>query len=1375
MFVRIYIVVFASVLCLLGFSSIADTPPPSRITHLDDHADQRIAFLGGTLISRMEHHGYLETLLTAAWAKESVTFRNLGWPGDDVLGTARGEFGSRRNTRSWQPPTEEEGVAFQILMDHINDADPTTIFVGYGNETAFYDSEEAFNDFENRYRMLVSALHETGARLILLTPTPHCMADERVSTANNTRLQATAKFVSRFAVEQDHHVIDLFTHFMEEGCVSGESNLYDKNGIHLNGSGYIKLAQIVSAELGVAPLELTVSLDARHTLTDITGGEASNETLIKNGVRFDLYLERLMAPWEQGNVLSESQEGLRQVKIDGKVWFEDMQTLDNSPSHAQFEALRQLIIEKNEFHRDKMRPLNLAYIYLFRRHEMGHLAHEIEDLDELIEGHEQVITHLKKTKTHRFEIKQVEDWRAPRNYPDHEVPQDIPSPSIAEELAAFTLADELDINLFSGDPLIANPINLNWDTRGRAWVATSTTYPHLRPGDKPNDRIVILEDYDHDGIADTAKVFAEGFLVPHSVMPVEGGAYVASTTELLFLADYDGDDVADERRVVYDGFGNADVHHMIHDLTWAPWGDLHFVQSIYINSFVETPYGPRRLNGSGVWQFRPETERLEVYSRGMVNPWGFAFDYWGQSFATDGAGGSGPHFLFPGSKHGTAVGAHRVLSGLIPGKPKNTAAEFVSGRHMPQNWTGSLLANDYRANRMVRYLLTEEGSGYTAEETETVLHSSHRSFRPVDIKTGPDGAVYVVDWYNPIIDHGEVDFYHPSRDRSHGRIWRITAKDQPLVERLAIADASIEQLFEWLKAPEAYTRTQANRELTQRDRTKVTSYLNSWVNGLDKNNPGTDRHKLEAAWLSVAINNPNQDLINGLLSSASHNIRAAATRMVVRAGNNNYALPHLTRLVNDKHPGVRLEAINALREMHIPEAAQVALQALEHPVDDNLAFALELTVRDLRDQWIPPLLAGDKVFDGIPDRLRYALLEVSDPRVTPYLLELIEQGTLSDEDTHHAVQLITSLGTSEEVGTILERAVSAPELLETMASSASLTSSSPPNAERLASFFSHQNAEVRIAAVELVGQWNVMPLAESVAEWAEQIDTFEEQQVAAHTLAQLNATDILQEMMAPTNERGLRAAAMAAWAGMQPTQAATEVLEMLTDLQDNKSSSAIINAFLATDEGVDAFRATLESGTLPEAAALEGIRVVRSSGRYMGDMIEAFRQAGGLNEVTQDWSADEREALISQVAQVGDAQRGQIIYNRANLQCNNCHLVAGEGKNFGPDLTSLGTYMTPQSILESLLNPNTDIKQGYETVLVKKKDNSIVSGLLQRETEEATLLRLPGGTIVSVPNDEIESIENSEYSLMPAGLTTLLRRDEFVDLMRYLTELGAEQ
>ena len=195
---------------------------------------------------------------------------------------------------------------------------------------------------------------------------------------------------------------------------------------------------------------------------------------------------------------------------------------------------------------------------------------------------------------------------------------------------------------------------------------------------------------------------------------------------------------------------------------------------------------------------------------------------------------------------------------------------------MPENWRGSLLANDFRANRTVRYELKEEGSGYTAKEVQTVLHSSHRSFRPVDIKMGPDGAVYVVDWYNPIIDHGEVDFHHPFRDKAHGRIWRLVAEGRPLLKREPIAKTTPPALLDLLKSPAQYNRVQARRELAGHEPAKLLPLIKKWVGALDQKDPDYEHHRLEGLWLAVATRANYPELALEVLRSPSPQARAGA-------------------------------------------------------------------------------------------------------------------------------------------------------------------------------------------------------------------------------------------------------------------------------------------------------------------------------------------------------------------------------------------------------------------------------------------------------------------------------------------------------------------
>src|SRR5580700_2310882 len=205
----------------------------------------------------------------------------------------------------------------------------------------------------------------------------------------------------------------------------------------------------------------------------------------------------------------------------------------------------------------------------------------------------------------------------------------IPDPDPELERKTFVLPAGFEVNLFAADPLLAKPIQMNFDPQGRLWVACSEVYPQIKPGEKANDKIIILEDTKGTGRADKVTVFADGLLIPTSVEPGDGGAYVANSTELLHLSASKPGGKADRTRIVLSGFGTEDTHHILHTLRWGPDGMLYFNQSTYIHSHIETPYGVRTLNGGGVWQFRPETMQLGVFLRGFINPWGHHFDRFG--------------------------------------------------------------------------------------------------------------------------------------------------------------------------------------------------------------------------------------------------------------------------------------------------------------------------------------------------------------------------------------------------------------------------------------------------------------------------------------------------------------------------------------------------------------------------------------------------------------------------------------------------------------------------------------------------------------------------------------------------------------------------
>ncbi len=1344
----------------------------------------RIALLGGSLVYGMEKHGFFESAVLARWPHHEITIRNLGWPGDDVVGTARGEFQSARGPGTWRPRGSEPGAGYQELLGQVRSAKPTTMIIGYGAEAAYLETEAEMAEFQTGYRSLLRDLEATGAKLILLTPVFQSVNHPGSSLERHRRLGKVALFIKEQGMERGHGVIDLqrIKDFSLELFWAGDAGNY-RTAIDLSEEGYRRLAAQMARDLDLTR-EAGITCNERAEQSSLVRGKGLRVVDVqetKNGARGTVVLDQL-----PGAASSISLAGDRNLyhggnligKAPGPDWGTGVVT--GGPDLEQAEALRRAIIRKNGYHRAKIRPLNKTYIFLFRRHEMGHFAHEMEDYDELVEGVEQEIALLRVPTAHRYEFRGLRAWSAPRQYPDHEVPKQIPDPDVREELAALKVAEGFQVNLFAKDPMIANPINLNWDWKGRAWVSTSSTYPHPRPGEKPNDRIVILEDIDADGTADRHTVFAEGLLVPHSVMPVPGGAYVCSATEVLFLADTDRDDVADSREVIFSGFGNADVHHMIHGFRWSPWGDLHFTQSIYINSFIDTVHGPRRMNGSGIWRFRPETRRLEPFATGMVNPWGFAFNRWGQSFATDGAAGQGPHYVFPGSAFRSAVGAHRVLDGLIRGKPNNTGGEFVAGRHLPEHWQGSFLGNDFRANRTVRYELKESGSGYSAREVETVLHSSHRSFRPIDIKMGPRGAIYVVDWYNAIIDHGEVDFYHPLRDKSHGRIWRITAKNRPLVPAPDIAESSHEELLDLLKSPEPYTRNQVKRALIQRPFDPLWPTVARWLDKLDRADPRFEQHRLEALWVLMRNRIFESPLLDEILRSPSAQARAAAVRAVAYAGGEALVageeiLSRLGRAANDEHPQVRLEAVNGLRGIGSLEAANLALRALDHPTDNNLEYALELTVRQLRDQWLPAMESGKQVFEGVPSRLAYALREVNDPRAVGRLVELVISGGIEADNLPQAVATISALGEEGDLSTMVELAGRRPALLIAVARGGAENGRVPGNAVKILSLLESKEAEVARSAAELAGLWKISSAGVKLAGMASapQTDSLTVS-VACRALGRLGSYDRLREFSAPGRSSILRTHAVVAWARNDPPEAAPVAVVLLAQLKEEVQVGIVMESFLTHERGPAALVAALERAILPEKNAIEGVRRAYASGREVTALIAALTKAGSLKPLSQDLSSQQRRELLAEVVKRGVIDRGRQIFERKALACTTCHLVNNRGGMVGPDLTSVGTYATPESLLESLLNPSSTIKQGYETAVVTRKDGTSVAGLLQRKTDSATLVRDPVGKVIAIPSGEIARIDRSSVSLMPPGLTAFLRRDELIDLMRYLTSLGKE-
>ncbi len=964
--------------------------------------------------------------------------------------------------------------------------------------------------------------------------------------------------------------------------------------------------------------------------------------------------------------------------------------------------------------------------------------------------------------------------------------KNIPDPDPELERQTFILGDGLEVNLFAGDPLLAKPIQMNFDAQGSLWVASSEVYPQIKPGAPATDKILILDDTNHDGVADKTTVFADGLLIPTGVIPGDGGAYVANSTELIHLSDTNNDGQADKRRVVLSGFGTEDTHHLLHTLRWGPDGCLYMNQSIYIHSHVETPYGVKRLNGGGIWRFRPDSLKLEVLCHGFVNPWGHHFDRFGQSFATDGAYGEGINYVFPGSVFCTAPGATRILAGLNPGSPKHCGLEIISGRHFPAEWQGNMITCDFRAHRVCRFVVTEDNAGYASRQEVEIIKSNHVAFRPIDVKMGPDGALYIADWYNPIIQHGEVDFRDERRDHVHGRIWRVTYKGGPVLNSRIAADASIPQLLQRLRDPEEWVRINAKTMLQDRGRDAVLPALKQWLAALDPKTEDFDALRLEALWLNEGLEVVDVPLLESLLSSKDHRIRAAAVRTVAHwIEQLPERVKYLTAAVNDDHPRVRLEAVRALSLIPTSDAAALACLALDRPVDRFVDFALWKTMRDLAPFWLPGVRAGTFDFRGRIDHLTFALKASDAPGVVQPLLQLVDQQKISADRLPGVLALAASLGDAKELGFVVDQLmlVSSPLtddqkalVLQALAEASQLRKlQAAGDPLRIKPFLESGNVPLQSAAARAVGVWKsealrpqLLALLRNDASPAAVLQGAVEGMVA---LGGEESVKELTQFATHSTNNDTRSLALEGLARLNVKAAATLTAQMLTAPPEGMNVADIVTLLVSQKNGPQELTSALENRQLSADTARLVLRGVQTSSQPAPELIAAVRTAGKLENAGWKWSPELTEQLVNEVAASGNAARGELVYRRKENQCLKCHAIGGAGGLVGPDLVSIGATAQIDYLVEALLAPAAKVKENYHSQLVATDDGRILTGIPVRDTKTELVLRNAEDQLITIAKDSIE-IRKDGRSLMPDGLTDTLTRSELVDLLKFLSELG---
>lgn len=561
-------------------------------------------------------------------------------------------------------------------------------------------------------------------------------------------------------------------------------------------------------------------------------------------------------------------------------------------------------------------------------------------------------------------------------------PDEIKFLNAKESKKHFKLAPGYAIDLFAGEdkfPDLGNAVAFAFDTRGRLWVSTFQSYPQWKPGGEMNDKIIILEDTDHDGKADYQQTFAEGLHMPISFQFHNGGVLVSQQRELLFLKDLDNDDKADIKEQVLDGFDSADSHHVINSFTYGPGGDLWFQEGTFQHSQVETPWGPVRCVDAGTYRYEPRTKRLEVgVSYKYANPHGIAFDKWGQLFISDASGGAN-YFGTAFSGYLPYPEKHSTMQQWFPKRVRPTSGcEFVSSRHFPDEAQGRFLLNNcIGVQGVLQHEVKAVGSGFEGKEIEPLLLSDDPLFRPVAMTFAPDGSLYIIDWAEALIGHMQYSIRDPLRDSKHGRIWRITYPGRPLVEDPKIVGEKVYALIpKLLTTPELRTKERIRQELGTRPWEEISKEIEGCSElkpissaSLSDSLPGKVNHStvlLELLWLHQSHHVLPPELHDklGLLRSALRcdepMARAAATKVLCAWRDRiRDSLALLMIQAKDEHPLVRLEAVRAASwyaadtfgqpspPATMAWASEVALEVLNQPMDYYLDYTLGETMRVL--------------------------------------------------------------------------------------------------------------------------------------------------------------------------------------------------------------------------------------------------------------------------------------------------------------------------------------------------------------------------------------------------------------------------------------------
>lgn len=953
-------------------------------------------------------------------------------------------------------------------------------------------------------------------------------------------------------------------------------------------------------------------------------------------------------------------------------------------------------------------------------------------------------------------------------------------PSPEDSLSMFELPDDLGVDLLLSEPQIAQPLFLNFDERGRLWVVQYRQYPqpaglkmlsrdkfwravydkvpqappHHFPG---KDRITIHEDTNGDGTFDKETVFLDGLNIATAVERGRGGVWVLNPPYLLFYPDANHDDVPDGDPAVHlAGFGLEDTHSVASSLCWGPDGWLYAAQGSTVSANIMRPGLDKdgvKSMGQLIWRYHPETKRYEIFAEGGGNTFGCEIDSKGRVYSGHNGGDTrGFHYVQGGyyqkgfSKHGPLSNPYSFgyFSQMAhPPVPRFTHTFLIyEANALPEAYRGLLMGVSPLQGVVVASRVIPFGSTFRSEDVVNPMQTSDGYFKPVDIKLGPDGNVYVADWCDFNVNHYRN--HEGNIDPGSGRVYRLRAKEYKPAKPENLGALSSSELVNRLSDSNRWVRRTALRLLGDRRDAQLVPVL---VEQLRKE---TGQPALEALWAIHLSGGWSEAVALAAMDHQDPYVRLWAVRFTGDERNATSRLAErMARLAaGDSHPEVRSQLACTAKRLPAGQAVPIVLALLQR--DD-----------DLEDPHIPLLVwwALESKVTHEPEAV-LALFEDSSlwsrPMVERHIVERLMRRFATAglrEDLLYCARLLNTSPTKETTKRLIagfEQAFAGRSLAELP--------------DELVQALAAHGGDSMVLGLRQGRQDAAKKAIEALRDSSTKADAKIQIVQILGEVDQPSAVPVMLDILKAADNDKLRAAILTTLARYSAPEVGSAILALVStftgDLREiafttlaSRPNWARQLVGAVASEHVAA--SDVSDSVVRRMLLHQDSELTREVKRLWGDVKEITSL--GVQKAIERYRATLRESG-------GTPYAGYQVFQK---NCAKCHLLFGEGGAVGPDLTS---YKRDDldNLLLAIVHPSAEIREGFETQLVYTADGRVLSGFIADQDKHVVVLKTAEGQSISIERDDIDEMRRGPKSVMPDGLLDPLTDQQIRDLFAYL-------